>query len=88
MAKKVIFVPNVRAQCSSGEWLQGKERNPAGTSLSCWVRPCSPASSPKAVLETVRHDLWIVLQEPVVLHHDRDRRVPYGWLLIRTEAAA
>lgn len=41
--RKVIFVPNVRAQSSSGEWLQGRQRNPAGKSLSWWLRTCFPA---------------------------------------------
>lgn len=54
MAKKVVFVPNVRAQSSSGEWLQGKQSNLARTSLCWWVRPCFLASSPKEALEIIK----------------------------------
>lgn len=53
-AKKVIFVPNVRAQSSSGEWLQGIRSNLARTSLSWCVRPCFLAHSLRKVLEIIK----------------------------------
>lgn len=76
----MIFVPNVRAQSSSREWLQGKQSDLAGASLLWWPRPCFLASSPKEELEIIK--AMTVLHKPVTAHRGRERGMPYGWLLI------
>lgn len=45
----MIFVPNVKAQGSSSEWLQGKQSNLAKPSLPWWAKSYFLASSPEEV---------------------------------------
>lgn len=67
----MIFVPNVRAQSSSREWLQGRQSDLAGASLLWWPRPCFLASSPKEELEIIK--AMTVLHKPVTAHRGRER---------------